>query len=526
MEKNKNYSKKIISGAVLLMLSGIIVKALGLIYKIPLSYILSDEGMGYFNSAYTVYTFFFIICTAGIPKAISILISESGGEENSNAANSIYRSSICVFGTLGVVITILFLIFANPISGLIGSRNSALTMIAIAPSVMFICAAGVIRGYFNGVMSFVPIAVSETISGVSRLVLGLAFALYADYMGYDLTVVSALTILGTTLGSFLGFLYLYILKKRTKTVVKTRQNAKCKCCDLSVVKRILKIAIPLTLTGAISGISGILDLSIVMRGLGALGFSELQAGIIYGNYTTLVLPMLNLVVTLIAPLSTVLLPIVSDGRLRNDTSALSDKISFSVKILCFIAIPATALFIFRAEEILSILFEDSSAVMAAPLLSVLAPGIIFMCLLTVINTALEGMGETKAPLISLIVGLIFKLAVSAVLINNANIGIYGAPIGTALSYAVSFIISSYYLVVRKKISISSFSASIPFLFACAIALLISGFLRRLIFILNVYVYIVELIIFGIIYCAVSLVGGYIIPKKWQKYTKTKYLNYI
>lgn len=525
MERN-NYGKKIVSGTVLLMLSGLIVKALGLIYKIPLSYILSDEGMGYFNSAYTVYTLFYIICTAGIPKAISILISESDGEGNSQAINSIYKTAMCVFGILGVIITVLFLIFANPISRMIGSNNSVLTMIAIAPSVMFVCAAGVIRGYFNGIMNFVPIAVSEAISGGARVILGLAFALYANHLGYDLTVVSALTILGTTIGSFFGFLYLYVCKKREKKSINTRQKYKILNCSFSITKRMLRIAIPLTLTGAIAGISGVIDLTVVMNGLHNSGFSELQAGIIYGNYTTLVIPMLNLLVTLIAPLSTVLLPLVSKGAVKNDSEALSDKISFVIKILCFISVPASLLFMLRSKEILSILFEDSGAVMGAPLLSVLAPGIIFMCLLTVINTSLEGMGDTKAPLISLIVGLIVKLTVSGILINNGNIGIYGAPIGTALSYVVSFIISAYYLVVRKKIKVRFLSQIFPFAVASFISIFISRLFRNLIFISNVYVYIAELVIFAVVYCSIALVFYYLIPKKWQKYTKSKYLNYI
>ena len=195
MKKTNSYGKQLLGGTVLLMLSGIIVKALGLIYKIPLSYILSDEGMGYFNSAYTVYTFFYVICTAGIPKAISILISESEGEGNSKLVNSIYRVAFRVFGILGIIITLLFLLFSKPISAVIGNGNSLFSMIAIAPSVAFVCAAGVIRGYFNGIMSFVPIAVSEAISGASRLVLGLLFAIVGNRMGYDLSVVSALTIL-------------------------------------------------------------------------------------------------------------------------------------------------------------------------------------------------------------------------------------------------------------------------------------------------------------------------------------------
>ncbi len=504
MKKRTSYGKNLLSGTVLLMLSGVIVKALGLIYKIPLSYILSDEGMGYFNSAYTVYTFFYIICTAGIPKAISILISESEGDGNCFLVNSIYKSSAKVFGLLGVIITALFLLISKPISLVIGNRNSFLTMLAIAPSVMFTCSAGVIRGYFNGVMNFVPIAVSEAISGASRVVLGLVFALYANYMRYDLTIVSALTILGATLGAFLGYLYLYIYQKREKRHVKKGQNHEIVEINFRITKRILRIAIPITLTAAVASISGIIDLLVVMNGLKRVGFTELQAGIIYGNYTTLVIPMLNLVATFVAPLSTVLLPIVSKGGVKNDSRELSEKISVAVKILSFISVPAAVLFMFRSKEILSILFEDSSAFMAAPLLSVLAPSVIFMCLLTVVNTSLEGIGDTKIPFLSLLIGLVLKVTVSGVLINNDNFGIYGAPIGTVISYIISFIISVYYLSVRKKIRIGFMSALLPVFAASLISIFICRLFRNLIESENIYVYMAELIIFALIYCSITL----------------------
>ena len=152
------------------------------------------------------------------------------------------------------------------------------------------------------------------------------------------------------------------------------------------------------------------------------------------------------------------------------------------------------------------------AVMAAPLLSAIAPGIIFMCLLTVVNTSLEGIGDTKIPLISLLVGLGIKLEVSGVLINNDNFGIYGAPIGTAVSYMVSFIISVYYLSVRKKIRLEVASSLLPIAFLSLFSIYISGILRNLIGRENIYVYIAELIVFALIYCA-AVCLFYVIGKK-------------
>jgi stage V sporulation protein B len=503
-----NKTRKLVGGALLLTLSGISVKLLGLIYKIPLSYILSEEGMGYFNSAYTVYTFFFIVCTAGIPKAISIFVSEAEGDGDLRRMDKIYRTSFLFFGILGIIITVLFFIFAAPIARIVGSRSAAMTMIMISPSVMFTCGAGVIRGYFNGIMNFVPIAVSEAISGISRLVLGLAFALLGAYLKYDLALVSALSILGTTLGSFLGFVYLIIYKKKQEKRENIRQKSTSSLIDMSLLKSVSRLAIPITVTAALGSIVGIIDLSIIMRGLQSVGFSDLQASILYGNYTTEVLPMLNLVATLVAPISTVMLPVISKAEVKNNTQALSDNLTLYTNIMLLISIPSTFAFLFKAKEILMILFEDSGAMMAAPVLSAISPGIFFMCLLTVINTALEGTGNTKVPMISLSVGAVFKIVFTYILIRDASLGIIGAALGSVISYIISFIISFSYAVLVKKIRLNIFNSFIKTLLAALAAVIISTLVNSTIRRYGVVFSFVELVIFGVLYLLFVILFNY------------------
>lgn len=493
MEKEKN---KLISGALILTISGLIVKILGFIYKIPLSYILSDEGMSYFNSAYTVYTFFYIVCTAGVPKAISILIAESEGEGKGEEVKKIYSTSFCFFMIFGILLTVLFIIFTPYFSKFIGNKKTLLTMLSIAPSIMFVCASGVIRGYYNGVLNLMPVAVSEVIGGFSKLALGLIFAITALYLNFDLYVISALTMLGTTLGSFFSFLYLMLTKKWEISKHKIKQ--KTKFVSLSVLNKIMKIAFPLTLASAIASISGLMDLTIIMRGLLISNLSELQAGILYGNYTTLVLPLFNLIATVIAPVCTVFLPIVS--KLKKDNKILLDKLSEAFKIIIFISVPVSVLFLSNPYRILAFLFEDSSAAVAAPLLFVLAPGVIFMCILTLINTVLEGLGNTKIPLISLIIGAIVKFIVSFMLIKNINFGILGAPIGTTISYIISFIISSLYLCAYVRVKINFF---VPFL-SVLISSVISTIISEIVISLFVASDMIETLLYFIIWFLVYL----------------------
>ncbi len=498
MKRLKTREGSVISGALSLTFSALIVKAIGLIYKIPLSYILTDEGMGYFNSAYTVYTFFYIISTAGVPKAISIMTAEAESAGNFERVLSIYKTATKIFVTFGAIVTLIFALSAEWLSSLIGNSGAYMTMLSIAPSIFFISASGVIRGYFVGRLRFFPIAVSELITSVGRLLLGLLLAYFAKRVGYGLGAISAFTMLGTTLGAVLGFIYLVLCSKRDNKKDKTGQSIKKGRFNLDIARSLIKISIPITLTAAVGTVSSLIDLLVIMRGLRGGGYSELQTSILYGNYTTLAVPMLNLVGTLIAPISMVLLPIISKNGKHYDSNVLSEKLSLSMTVVLFFAIPLTLLFIFRPYEILSILFEDSSAALASPTLIILAPGILAMALLSLINTSLEGIGKTKIPLISLIFGSLIKLAITAVLISGGGLGILGAPLGTTVSYFASLAFSAIYVTGICKVKFKLFKPLGTILFSSFFALLISTFIKEKMPI-NSFFYVFELGFFSLIY---------------------------
>lgn len=446
--QNNHKFKDVIGGAISLTVSAVIVKIIGLIYKIPLSYILSDEGMGYFNSAYTVYIFFYIVSTAGIPKSISILTSKAESEGDSEGVSTVYKTAFGMFFVLGLIITFVLLIFAKPLSILIGSKGSYFTMLAIAPSIIFVSASGVLRGYFNGRFALLPIAVSEMISAVSKLVLGLLFA----YIGYkfhlSFEIISALTILGITFGSFFSYAYLLLYKKVKMPEVERKSHPIVN--KYRVRRSILEIALPITLTSSVGSLGGIVDLATIMNRLRFSGYTELQSGILYGNYTTLVLPMFNLIAIFVAPISSVILPIVSSSKFKKET----EELNFFIKVLTLLSMACALSFLLIPEIILSVIFEDSSASMAAPLLRLFAPSVLFMSYLTVFNTVMEGVGKTRIPLISLIAGIIVKFFVSYITVGMSEYGIYGAAIGSLASYVVSFVISYFYMTFALKIKLN------------------------------------------------------------------------
>ena len=521
MREYDNNTKKILGGAAWLGFSAIILKIIGLIYKIPMSYLLGDEGMGYFNSAYTVYTFFYIIGSAGIPKAVSIMCAKvSDGE-----AKSIFSAIFKIYIIIGIVLSALLFIFSGIFSELIGSKNSKMTILAISPTVFFVCASGVLRGYLNGKTKFLPVAISELIGGICKLLLGLIFAIFSIKIGLSLPFVCAFSILGITAGSFFGFIYLLIYYKYESKGIKREYLQKNK-----IVKQVFKLGLPIALAAALSNLTSLIDLTVIMNGLKKNGYSDTVSAIIYGNYTTLAVPMFSFVSNLLNAIPIASLPVITKCFAERKYTDLKHSFDSSLEISSFVAVPAFFMFLFFPYEILSAVFERGSAVLGSQFLLLLAPGIMFYSLLMCVNTVLEGTGKIKSAVISLIIGAIVKVVLSFILIRIDTFGALGAPVSTSLSYIVSFSISFYIINKEKNVMINIYSSLKKPLIISALSLAPTIMIKRLLINYNSYrlLSFIILIFFGLFYLFFSLFST-IKRKKYgnlsAKCTKNKVSDY-
>lgn len=467
--------KRFFKGAAWLAISALILKLIGLIYKVPLSYMLGDEGMGYFNSAYTVYTFFYIVGTAGIPKAISILVSKSEAENN-NKGRAIFKASFLFFFIFGTLLFLIFILFGKTFAVYIGNEPSLFSMYAIAPSILFVCAQGVVRGYLTGKMRFVPIAISELISGGGKLVFGLLLAKIATDYSLPLTMVCALTIFGITLGSFFSLIFLLVAYKREgKGKVYPKVQFK------KTITEVIRLALPITAAAALSGVANIVDLTLIMNGLNTSGYSETVSAVLYGNYTTLALPMFSLVTTIITPIATALMPSLTQDLTRGNLNGFKEKIDTAMTLTSFIAVPCAVFYFTNSYDILSSIFEKSSAVLGFALLSFIAPSLLILAPLTVINTALEAGGNVKLPVISLISGTVLKLVLSSHLIRNEAVGIIAAPISTFFSYLFSLALSSLFIRRCFEVKVGIIKHTLFPLTVSAVSVIIGAFARKILF---------------------------------------------
>lgn len=507
----------LVSGAFSLTLSTIIVKILGLIYKIPLASMLGDEGMGYFNSAYTVYGFFYLLCTAGVPKAVMIMISEAKAKGRAIEEKRVVEVASFMFLTLGIAVTALFVCFSGGLASLIGNSRSAATMIAIAPSIIFISLAGVIRGFLSANMRLLDIAVSQIVEGVGKLVLGLVFATVGIRLSLPIEIISALTILGVTFGALFGLVYLLICSKIRMSRENSGQNRET-ARRKGIALRLLSISLPITVSAAIMSITNIIDLGLIMRSLVEIGYTESQASALYGNYTTLAVPMLNLAVSIITPVTVAFLPAFTDCAVKMDTDGLLKSQKSALDLTAFLSAPMTVGLILFAKEILDLLFKNSETKIGAALLCVLAPSILFSSILINVNTLLEAYGKVKAPLISMLFGSVAKIIVSYLVITRSELGIFGAPIGTVVSYGVALGISLIICGSTVKRGIPIFTTNvIPYAFAflsVGAARAIFDSTRQ-----STFSLIISILLAALIYLALSGLKAFLEGKKYRKLAK-------
>ncbi len=449
MIDNKN---SFIKGTILLTLSAIILKIIGVIYKIPLSYILGDEGMGYFNSAYTVYVFFYIIGNAGIPRAITILISKSEAERKNNSC-AIRNQALLFFSAFSLILFLLLCLLTNTFSSFISNEKAIPSMLAIAPSIIFVSCGGVLRGYYGGRLKFSVMAISEIISGLGKLFVGLALAYYSAGKNLPTHIISAYTISGITIGTFFSLIFLILFVKKDDYHTPIFKDF------FKTIKSIVRIAFPITLASAISGITSIFDLILIMRGLVKNGYTSEISNILYGNYTTLALPMFTLLSTLITQISTALVPNLTRYHSEKNKTLFINEANKALKLTYFIIIPSSFMFMFFPYDILGLLFDGGSVSLGYVLLILLAPSILILGPLTIINTVLESTGKISLSVISLISGAITKLLINGILINFTNLHIYSAPISTLASYLVSLIISYFFVKKDKELNIDYMSSA-------------------------------------------------------------------
>ncbi len=436
-----------ILGAFILMISNLLVKAIGMFFKIPLQNLIDDAGMGYFNLAYNVYSYLYIVSTAGLPVAISVLVSSYNARGEGKITNRVFRVALTAFAIIGAIGTAVMIIFCKPIANAAGIANSYLCIAVIAPTLFFVCIVSAVRGYYQGFGNMTVTGVSQLIEALGKVVIGISLAFYSASKGDPVYVTAAYALLGITLGSVFSAVFCIVFKRLKKPDINLAVNSDIS--NKSILKKLFTIAIPITISSSVIGLTNFIDAATVATRLQAIGFSELQATEIYGNYSTLAVSLFNMPTVLIYPVACAVVPALSAAISSSNRRECRSIINSSYKLVCLIALPASIGMGVLSEDILSLLFPADSAALAAPMLTLLSCSIFFCGIISLTNGILQAYNRERLPIISMAIGAALKIVMSFVLVSIPQIGRYGIPISTGICY---FTIAVINIVMSSKVS--------------------------------------------------------------------------
>lgn len=443
--------KKFFSGVGVLTAAALVSKIIGLLYRIPLVSAIGIGGMAYFLAANHIYVTLYLIASAGLPLALSILVAERDALKDRDGAVKVYRTALLLFLTLGGVGSLFLFFGAGFISQRIGLEGAELCMMAIAPTLLFSCVSAAVRGYFQGFQKMAPTAVSEVIESLGKLVFGLGLAHFAVSRGYDKTVCAAFAVAGLTLGVLLSMLYLLVMKlffspERSLGEEMPGKDAEREAGESSFL-RILRIAAPVTCSSIVLSVASVVDTVLISGRLQDAGFDTHIAELMYSSYGNLALPLFNLPASLITPVSLALVPLLSSAFRSGKRGEERTVIASAMRITALLSIPASMGLSVFAEPILTLLYprETAAVSIAAPLLSILALSVLFSCFMTVTNAILSTYGHPGRALFSMSVGALVKIVTEYFLVGNPDTNIYGAPVSTFLCNLIVTSINLYFV---------------------------------------------------------------------------------
>lgn len=431
----KEQKQSFISGAAVLAAAVAVTKVLGAVYKIPLGNLLDKEGMAHFYVAYNIYSLLLILSTAGLPLALSRLVSQAHALGRRNQERRVFAVALAIFLVIGLVCSGAMLLFPEPLAVALHDSLAANAIRALAPSVLFVCVISAIRGYTQGQGDMKPTALSQIVESAGKLVVGLGLAALLLRSGRGAHQAAAGAIAGVTAGSALSLTVLgaLLLAKRERH---RGSDIPHRCREIA--GDLLRIGVPVTIGAAGMSLITLLDQMLVMSTLqDKLGMSEAAATALYGEYT-FGMTLFNLPSSFIYPVTISLIPAIGAALARNEGAAAAAQTGTALRVTALLALPAGTGLSVLAGPILHLLYPSvpETAEAAAGHLTTLGIACIFVCLMVVSGGVLQAYGHEYIPVLSLLCGGALKVVTNYLLVADPQVGIHGAATGTLCCYVL------------------------------------------------------------------------------------------
>lgn len=440
--KAKKKGGSFVKQAAILAAASLLVRFLGFIYRWPLTNMIGDEGNAIYAGGYYIYTFLLILSSAGLPAAISKLVSERIALKQYRNAHRVFQAALVISTCFGTFFAIVMGLGAHRLADMIDIADSYYSLLTLCPTLVIVAIMSVFRGYFQGMRTMVPTAISQIVEQVFNAF----FSVYLAWVFMSINIPEGMTkniplasaggTMGTGIGALAGLVVVVFAYCLIRPYLLWRAE-RCKQpyeeSKRELMGRVLQTAWPIIAGTAVFSITNLIDMGMVVRILQQIGFSEANAlyGQLSGKYVTLT----TLPVTISTAVATAALPSIATSVKLKERKQVRRKMALTYRISMIISVPAAVGISVLGPQIIHMLFPSASD--GGTLLTVGGVSIIFLALCQTSTGILQGIGHIKVPVVGAILGAITKVILNMVLIRIPSINVLGAVLSTTGCYLVA-----------------------------------------------------------------------------------------
>ena len=422
-------------GAALLAAATAIVKVIGALYKIPLNAIIGTKGFAYFNTAYDIYAVLLMVSTAGLPVAMSRMISEASSLNNTKQMKRIYRTAQGIFLGLGLAGSLLMTVFCRQLAAFQEQPDAWAAIACLGPSALLVCLISAFRGFFQGQSNMMPTSVSQVLEAVLKLVVGLGAAWALLKFTGQIPLAAGGAILGVTTGCLAATVYLFALFRKAYKALDEGDPSQGTLSYTATARQLLSIAIPITIGSAGLQIITMMEVKVYMSQLLNLGFTQDAADSMKGVYN-MAQTIFNMPCAFIVPITVSAIPSITSFLTLGQHDQVRSTEESASRITALISMPCAFGLCVLARPVMALLggYTGEELELATKLMGVLSLCIIFNSTVLLTNAIMQAHGRASLPVVNMFVGGVMKLLIIWFLSGNRDINIVGVPVGTVCCY--------------------------------------------------------------------------------------------
>lgn len=471
MKQNQTGSA-IMRGAIILSIGVMLSKVIGLVYRIPITHIIGDEGNGLYSSAYQVYKVILALTAIAMPAALSKLIAEREAVGAYKESERVYKVALTFSATLALIFAIIIGFGADVISDVFfPGEHIGMPIRALAPTIVVATIIASLRGYFQGLNDMVPTASSQVIEQIVHVIVSV-------WLAYEFTKISLMggvtgATLGTSVGAFVALIILSIIFIRRRSKRKellSHSNPYRKESKRDIIKSILAIMVPIVITTSVFSIMTFIDLSMiskflphtleVLRDSGKLATVPVPdaqnleltviASKLKGQFGFQYNTFIEIPVSLVLQLAAASIPAIAAGIALDQHEDVQRKIKIIFKIGLLIAVPSSVAFLIFGPNIIELVLKEATG---GELLSAGAIGLIFITLAQISAAILQGVSKAKVSSVHAVIACLIKIGINFILVSRPSLHIYGIIYSTTICYMIYAGLNLRYLKKHFNIQI-------------------------------------------------------------------------